>query len=119
MMRPRTLRARVLLGALLWTIGFFAIITMALTFSVHARDSVMVIHRHNAFSGCIAIICMLAGLALVRGGLIPFDDMRRLKAFSKLGFISSTARASRFRQPSAKPSRSLPPCARTRRSPER
>lgn len=84
-MRPRTLRARVLLGAVLWTIGFFAIIAMALTFSVHARDSVMVIHRHNAFSGCIAIICMLAGLALVRGALIPFDDMRRRLADVRSG----------------------------------
>jgi len=75
--RPRTLRGRVLVGAVLWTIGFFAIITMALTLSVHARDSVMIIHRHNAFSGCIAILSMVAGLALVRGGLAPFDDMRR------------------------------------------
>jgi signal transduction histidine kinase len=84
-MRPRTLRARVLLGAVLWTIGFVAIITMALTLSVHARESVMVIHRHNAFSGCIAIVCMFAGLALVRGALIPFDDMRRRLADVRAG----------------------------------
>ena len=85
MMRLRTLRGRVLLGAVLWTIGFFAIVTMVLTLSVHARNSVMVIHEHNAFSGCIAIICMLAGLALVRGGLIPFDDMRRRLADIRTG----------------------------------
>src|SRR5882672_4822115 len=85
MTRPRTLRARVLLGAILWTIGFFAIITMVLTFSVHARDSVMVIHRHNAFSGCIAIVCMFAGLALVRGALIPLADMRQRLADVRAG----------------------------------
>ena len=76
-MRPRSLRGRVMMGAIFWTIGFFAVITIMLTFSVHARDSVMVIHRHNVVSVVVAIACMMGGLALVREGLHPFDMMRR------------------------------------------
>ena len=76
-MRPRSLRGRVMMGAIFWTIGFFAVITIMLTFSIHARDSVMVIHRHNVISVVVAIACMMGGLALVREGLHPFDTMRR------------------------------------------
>jgi signal transduction histidine kinase len=76
-MRPRSLRGRVMMGAILWTIGFFAVITIVLTFSAHARDSAMVIHRHNVISVVVAVACMIGGLALVREGLHPFDTMRR------------------------------------------
>jgi signal transduction histidine kinase len=76
-MRRRSLRGRVMMGAILWTIGFLAVITIVFTFSAHARDSAMVIHRHNVISVVVAVACMIGGLGLVREGLRPFDTMRR------------------------------------------
>ena len=49
-MRPRSLRGRVMMGAILWTIGLLVVVTIIFTFSAHARDSAMVIHRHTAVS---------------------------------------------------------------------
>jgi signal transduction histidine kinase len=72
-----SLRGRVLMGAVLWTVGLFAVITILLTLSVAAMGTVRVIHSHSHLSAVVAIACMLAGLALVRGGLAPFDNMRR------------------------------------------
>jgi signal transduction histidine kinase len=76
-MRRRSLRGRVMMGAILWTVGFLAVITIIFTFSAHARDSAMVIHRHNVISVVVAVACMIGGLTLVREGLRPFDTMRR------------------------------------------
>jgi signal transduction histidine kinase len=76
-MRPRSLRGRVLMGAILWTIGLLVVITIIFTFSAHARDSAMVIHSHTSISVVITVACLIGGLALVRRGLHPFDTMRR------------------------------------------
>jgi signal transduction histidine kinase len=76
-MRPRSLRGRVMMGAILWTIGLLVVITIVFTFSAHARDSAMVIHSHTTISVVITVACLVGGLALVRKGLHPFDTMRR------------------------------------------
>ena len=76
-MRPRTLRGRVLMGAILWTIGLLVVVTIIFTFSVHARDSAMVIHSHTTISVVVMAACLIGGLALVRESLHPFDTMRR------------------------------------------
>jgi signal transduction histidine kinase len=73
----RSLRGRVMLGAVLWTVGLFTGITIVLTLSATAMHSVVVIHSHSHLSAVIAIVCMLAGFAVVRGALLPFDEMRR------------------------------------------
>ena len=73
----RSLRGRVMMGAALWTLGLLAMIAIVLSFSVRAAHSVSLIHHHNHASAVIAVGCMLAGLALVRSALAPFDDMRR------------------------------------------
>jgi signal transduction histidine kinase len=72
-----SLRGRVWLGAILWTIGLFAVVTIAFTLSMHLRASALIVHSHGLAAGLVALICMIAGLVLVRGGLAPFDDMRR------------------------------------------
>jgi signal transduction histidine kinase len=77
MIRLRSLRGRVLLGAILWTLGLFAVITILLTISTTAMRSVAIIHSHTEVAALLALACMVAGLALVRGGLAPFDNMRR------------------------------------------
>jgi signal transduction histidine kinase len=76
-LRPfRSLRGRVMAGAVLWTLGLFAVITILLTFSVTAMRSVAVIHSHSPLSAVIAVACMIAGLVLVRRALAPFDSIR-------------------------------------------
>jgi signal transduction histidine kinase len=76
-MRPYSLRGRVWLGAVLWTLGLFAVVTIGFTFSMHLRASAVIVHSHGMASGALAILCMLAGIVLIRGGLAPFDNMRR------------------------------------------
>ena len=76
-MRPRSLRGRVWLGAVLWTLGLFAVVTISFTISMHMRASAAIVHSHGMASGALALLCMVAGIALIRRGLAPFDDMRR------------------------------------------
>ncbi len=73
----RSLRGLVLAGAVLWTLGLFAVITILLTFSLTAMRSVAIIHSHSPLSAVMAVMCMVAGLALVRRGLAPFDRIRQ------------------------------------------
>lgn len=80
-----TLRGRVMLGSVLWTMGWFAVITILLTVSPAAMHSVAVIHAHGALAAVLAAICMLAGLAVVRAALVPFDNMRQRLADVRQG----------------------------------
>lgn len=73
----RSLRGLVMMGAALWTLGMFALISIALTHSEAARDTVIAIHNHGHAAAIMAVLSMAAGFALVRGGLSPFDQMRR------------------------------------------
>jgi signal transduction histidine kinase len=83
--RLRSLRGRVLAGAVLWTLGMFAVITILLTFSSTAMHSVAIIHAHSPLSAVIAVACMAAGLALVRRALAPFDRIRERLAEVRSG----------------------------------
>lgn len=85
-MKPlQSVRSRVMMGAILWTLGLFALVTIALTLSVSAMGSVRVIHAHSHAAAAIAIPCMLAGLLLVRAGVTPFQNMRRRLAEVRQG----------------------------------
>jgi signal transduction histidine kinase len=77
MIRLRSLRGRVMMGAILWTLGLFAVITILLTVSTTAMRSVAIIHAHSGLAAVVAVACMVAGLALVRRALAPLDNMRR------------------------------------------
>jgi signal transduction histidine kinase len=81
----RSLRGRVMMGAALWTLGLFAVVTILLTLSTTAMRSVAIIHSHLEVSAVIAAACMAAGLALVRRALVPFDDIRRRLADVRQG----------------------------------
>jgi signal transduction histidine kinase len=72
-----SLRAKVMMGAVLWTVGGFAIITIVWTFHPHRLQSLAVIHQHSLIAGFVAVASMIAGLALVRAALAPFDRLRR------------------------------------------
>jgi signal transduction histidine kinase len=73
----KSLRARVLLGAALWTLGLTAVWAIVLTFYVSAFHSLYVIHSHPHALMVVAVASMVAGFAVVRAGLAPFNEMRR------------------------------------------
>jgi signal transduction histidine kinase len=72
----RSLRGRLVLGAVLWTVGLLAVWAVVLTVSHRARSTVIVVHAHAAMMSILAVASMLAGLAMVRRALVPFDEMR-------------------------------------------
>jgi signal transduction histidine kinase len=80
----RSLRSLVMLGAVLWTIGLLTFVTIIFTFSVRARDSMIVIHSQTHASFFVAITCMIAGLVLVRLAIVPFERIR-----ARLGEVRS------------------------------
>lgn len=78
-MRP-SLRARVLLGALLWTAGLF-VVTGILTTLVLLRyqHGPRIFHGmfvHPTIATIVAVICMAAGLWQVRRGISPIEQLR-------------------------------------------
>jgi signal transduction histidine kinase len=70
-----------LLGAFLWTLGFFAAALMVSTaLMLHYRRWPIVLHGsaityHNEYL-ILVVLCMLAGLSAVRSGLSPFKHLR-------------------------------------------
>jgi signal transduction histidine kinase len=74
-MRPRSLRARVVAGALLWTLGLLAVAHIISTALV-VRYPHMRLIAHWAAIASVAVVCLVAGIAQVRRGLSPFQDLR-------------------------------------------
>jgi len=80
-MRLRTLRGRLLLSSVLWTVGllFVSAVPFTLLMEQQARLHVaMHVHRFMQSPVVIAtaVCCMLAGLVLARKGLASVDDLR-------------------------------------------
>lgn len=73
----RSLRARVLLGAVLWTAGLLSATTIAITLHPRLADTIRIVHSHGRLMGWIAAGCMIAGLAVVRAAFVPLNEMRR------------------------------------------
>jgi signal transduction histidine kinase len=81
----RSLRAQVLVGAALWTIGLFIMASLALTGTMVRHPTVPIrVHRalsHVGLASTIAIACMAAGVWSVRRGLASIGQLRsRLSA---------------------------------------
>lgn len=76
----RSLRARVLAGTALWTLGLFVIFGILLTHAIFFTPGAPgVFHRifmNVAPLSALAVGCMALGLVLVRRGLGSFDDLR-------------------------------------------
>src|SRR5262245_14645297 len=81
----RSLRSRLLLGAVLWTLGLMTVITIIFTFSASARNTAMVVHSHTAISCVIAMVCLFGGLLMVRQTIGPFDRIRERLADVRQG----------------------------------
>ena len=73
----RSLRERLLIGVLLWTLGLLSIWVVVLTVFRSAWVSIRVVHAHAPLAAVLAVACMAGGLMVVRRGLVAFDDMRR------------------------------------------
>jgi len=75
-----SLRTRILLGAILWTVGLFAVSGVLLThLMLLDPDSPRVVHRlfmHTGAVSFIAIVCMVIGLSQVRSALSAIDQLR-------------------------------------------
>ena len=81
----RSLRAAVLVGACLWTLGLLAIWAVTITLNSRMLHSVVVVHAYPHTLGFIAIVAMIAGFAMVRAGLKPLNEMRRRRADVQTG----------------------------------
>jgi signal transduction histidine kinase len=72
-----SLRSRLVSGAILWTIGLFTVTALA---SIQHPRVPMYLHWHAVYQSremvAIAIVCMIAGLWLVRRGVSPFAALR-------------------------------------------
>jgi len=82
-----SLKARILLGGILWTIGLFMIAHVFLTFVIHDPSDSAVFHstfRHAPTTALVAVIGMLFGFLHVRRGMSPINQLRnRLAAVHK------------------------------------
>ena len=88
-MKILSLRARILLGAIFWMTALFVAAGMVLThwMSRNARAPFM-FHRiflHMDMLGVVVVMCLGAGLLLVRRGLSSFDELRVRLAAVKEG----------------------------------
>jgi signal transduction histidine kinase len=73
----RSLRGRLLLGAILWTLGLLAVSTIVVALSARFRSVLMAIHSHGILTAVIAMACMAIGVAVMRRALVPIDNLRR------------------------------------------
>ena len=65
-----------MMGAVLWTIGLFAMSTILVTISPWAFDQLRRVHSYGHTAAAVGIASMVAGFALVRSALVAFADMR-------------------------------------------
>jgi signal transduction histidine kinase len=79
-----SLRSRMLLGVMLWTIGLLAtghIVSVAL---MHWYPDLLLI-AHGSGLAFIALACIMAGLSQVRRGLLPINQLRARLAAMRAG----------------------------------
>ena len=76
----RSLRSRLILGSILWASGLLAIAAVIAITVVHLRPDWAAM-LHNVMFTLFAVVCLVAGLAQIRRGLSPFNQLRvRLSA---------------------------------------
>jgi signal transduction histidine kinase len=86
-MKLLSLKARILLGAIFWTVGLFTIAVFILHYMLpppSAHGVFQWLFRYGPAMALVAALCMLFGFLLVRRGLAPIDQLRnRLTAVHK------------------------------------
>ena len=75
-----SLRARLILGAVLWTGGILTVISLALVWAIlhhpAVPDHIHRLMRHDILMSIVAVSCMAAGFWQVRRGLAPMLRLR-------------------------------------------
>jgi len=74
-----SLRARLLLGAALWTIGLFGlgVVTWHVTLGYRRPPSVIqLMSSHTGVFSLVCVACLVAGLTQVRRGMSPINQLR-------------------------------------------
>ena len=79
-MKMRTLRGRLLLSSVLWTVGLLFVSSVPFTLLMEHQSRLHVamhVHRfvQNPVVIMIAVFCMLAGLVVANGGLASVDKL--------------------------------------------
>jgi signal transduction histidine kinase len=70
-----SLRSRIVLGALLWTLGA-VVVTHLFALTVQARFPRTILVVHGSGMAVVALILLIAGLVQVRRGMSPFSQLR-------------------------------------------
>jgi signal transduction histidine kinase len=73
----RSLRSRLLLGAILWTLGLVAFSPLVIEYSDKFRHMLYALHAHGAIALATATGCMVVGFLIMRRALVPLDNLRR------------------------------------------
>jgi signal transduction histidine kinase len=68
-----SVRARVLLGAALWALGFFSLSTILVTLNPRVVPLFAGVHRHSHAAAVLTIICVAGGFALIRAAIAPLN----------------------------------------------
>ena len=79
----RSVRSRIILGALLWTIGITAVVHVVSIFFIHHFPSMAMAHYGLMF--VVATGLLVAGLTQARSGLSPLDRLRARLAAMREG----------------------------------
>jgi len=80
----RSLKARFIVGSVLWTLGLLGASHLAFVFVTQYVPHVLVI-QHWTVLGILALVFMLGGLTQVRRGLAPINDVRQRLAALRQG----------------------------------
>ncbi len=72
-----SLRTRLGMGALFWSIGLFSATTIVITLYPRLAKPIARVHQHGVVAGVIALLAMTAGFELVRAALAPLERLRR------------------------------------------
>ena len=63
-----SLRGRLLLGAVLWTLGLIAFSPLVVEYSDKVRHTLLALHAHGAIAVATAVGCMVVGFSVMRRG---------------------------------------------------
>lgn len=84
MTRLRSLKARFIIGSVLWTLGLLGVSHLAFVYVTRLVPHILVI-QHWTVLTILALVFMLGGLTQVRRGLSPINDLRQRLAALRQG----------------------------------
>jgi signal transduction histidine kinase len=80
-----SLRTRLAIGALFWSIGLFSATTIVITMYPQLAKPITRVHQHGIIAALVAAFAMAGGFALVQAAVRPLERMRRRLAEVQAG----------------------------------